>query len=58
MNAKAFARFMYARVPGLAPLRFAIKDFTSPFISKPEFEGVSRLRIRRGGLIIDVGANR
>jgi len=58
MNAKALARFMYARVPGLAPLRFTIKDFASTLVSKPEFEGVSRLRIRRGGLIIDVGAHR
>ncbi|WP_271565988.1 FkbM family methyltransferase [Bradyrhizobium sp. CCBAU 11386] len=56
-SAKAFARFLYARVPGAAQLRFAIKDLVARYVSKPEFGGVSRLG-NGGGLIIDVGANR
>lgn len=55
-NAKAFARFLYAHVPGVAHLRFAVKDLVARYVSKPEFGGVSRLG--RGALIIDVGANR
>jgi FkbM family methyltransferase len=54
-NAKALARYIYARVPGVAPLRFAFKDFATGFVSKPEFGGLVHID---DGLIVDVGANR
>jgi FkbM family methyltransferase len=57
MNAKAFARFLYSSVPGLAAVRFAAKDLASPYLSKPEFRGVPHLSIGRD-LIVDIGANR
>ncbi|WP_368508293.1 FkbM family methyltransferase [Bradyrhizobium lupini] len=56
-STKAFARFLYAHIPGAAPLRFTVKDLVARYVSKPEFGGVSRLG-HRGGLVIDVGANR
>jgi FkbM family methyltransferase len=56
-SSKAFARFLYAHVPGAAPLRFAVKDLAARYVSKPEFGGVSRLG-NPGGLVIDIGANR
>ncbi|WP_092293191.1 FkbM family methyltransferase [Bradyrhizobium sp. Ghvi] len=56
-NAKAFARFLYAHVPGAAQLRFAVKDVAARYVSKPEFGGLSLIG-DGGGLIIDVGANR
>jgi FkbM family methyltransferase len=57
MNAKALARFLYAKVPGLAAMRFAAKDLTARFASKPEYKGVLELSVGTG-LIVDVGANR
>lgn len=57
MNIKAAARFFYANVPGLAAIRFAGKDFLSPYLSKQEYYGLPLLSIA-GGLIVDVGANR
>lgn len=56
-NAKAFARFIYARVPGAAQIRFAIKDLAAEHIFKAEFAGVKRLGLGNG-YIVDVGANR
>lgn len=56
-NAKAFARFLYARVPGAARFRFAFKDIAAQYVSKPEFGGIVRLALG-GGQIIDVGASR
>ena len=56
-SAKAFARFVYARVPGAARLRFSFKDVISHYHSKPEFNGVQRLSLSKGE-IIDIGANR
>jgi FkbM family methyltransferase len=57
MNLKAFARFIYANVPGVATARFAVKDLTAPYFRKPEFAGVQHLPIDYG-LILDIGANR
>ncbi|MCI4677044.1 FkbM family methyltransferase [Rhodoblastus acidophilus] len=57
LSAKAFARYLYARVPGAARFRFALKDIAAKYVSKPEFEGMTRLALD-GGPIIDVGANR
>ena len=56
-SAKAFARFVYARVPGAARFRFALKDLAAQFVSKPEFGGAVRL-VSGQGQIVDVGANR
>jgi FkbM family methyltransferase len=56
-SAKAFARFLYARIPGAARFRFALKDLAAQYVSKPEFGGVVRL-VPSQGQIIDVGANR
>lgn len=56
-SAKALARFLYARIPGAARVRFAIKDLATRYVSKPEFDGVARLALGEG-LIVDVGANR
>lgn len=57
MNLKAFARFLYANVPGAAAIRFAVKDLTAAHVRKPEFGGIPRLLIG-DGLILDIGANR
>ncbi len=57
MRLKAFARFIYASVPGAAAARFAAKDMTASYFVKPEYEGAGFLGIN-DGLIIDVGANR
>jgi FkbM family methyltransferase len=57
MNLKAFARFLYANVPGAAAARFGVMDLTAAQFAKPEYGGVRRLSID-DGLIIDVGANR
>jgi FkbM family methyltransferase len=57
MNTKALARFLYANIPGLAAIRFAAKDLTASYFSKPEYQGVVWLSIKEG-LIVDVGANR
>jgi FkbM family methyltransferase len=57
MNFKAFARFLYANVPGLAAVRFAAMDQTAGYFPKPEFGGIRSLSVA-GGLIVDVGANR
>ncbi|WP_424627910.1 FkbM family methyltransferase [Bradyrhizobium sp. SYSU BS000235] len=57
MKLKAFARYIYASVPGAAAARFAAKDFTAAYVNKPEFGGVPWLDVGKG-LIIDVGANR
>ncbi len=57
MNAKSLARFLYAKVPGLAVIRFAVKDYIALHLAKPEFGGLGALPIE-GGLIVDVGANR
>jgi FkbM family methyltransferase len=57
MNAKALVRFLYASIPGLAAVRFAVKDLAAPYLAKPEFGGVPHLSID-GGVIVDVGANR
>jgi len=56
-NSKAFARYLYANVPGVAAARFAFKDLTSAYLAKPEYSGIRSLSIE-GGLIVDVGANR
>jgi len=57
MNLKAVARYFYANVPGVAAIRFAIKDSVAPYFFKPEFRGVGLLGIG-SALIVDVGANR
>lgn len=57
MNIKAIARFLYARIPGLAATRFALMDLTAAYFEKPEYRGVLRLAAAHG-LIVDVGANR
>lgn len=57
MNLKAFARFLYANLPGAAAARFGAMDLTAACFAKPEYGGVIPLSID-GGLIIDVGANR
>jgi len=57
MNSKALARFLYSCVPGLAAVRFAVKDLTGAYFAKPEYKGVLLLSVG-GGLIVDVGANR
>lgn len=57
IHAKALARFLYANIPGLAVVRFAVKDLAAPYFAKPEFQGVPRISIG-SGLIVDVGANR
>lgn len=57
MNYKAFARLLYATVPGVAAVRFAAKDAAALYFAKPEFDGIRRLSIGKG-LIVDVGANR
>jgi len=57
VGAKAFARFLYASVPGAARIRFAIKDLAAQYVSKPEFGGLVPLRLGQGQ-IVDVGANR
>jgi FkbM family methyltransferase len=57
MHLKAFARFLYARVPGLAAARFAVKDLTAAYLTKPEYRGVQKFPVANG-LIVDVGANR
>ena len=57
MKVKAFTRFLYANVPGLAAARFGLKDLTAPYFTKPEFRGVAHFSTRNG-LIVDVGANR
>lgn len=57
MNVKAFARFLYANVPGAAAARFGAMDLTAAYLSKPEYSGVARLSVG-DGLIVDVGANR
>lgn len=57
MGAKAFARYLYSSVPGLALARFALKDVAAVYSSKPEFAGLKLLGIE-GGLIVDIGANR
>ncbi|MEY9884255.1 FkbM family methyltransferase [Bradyrhizobium sp. USDA 328] len=57
MNLKAVARYFYANVPGVAAVRFAVKDGVAPYLFKPEFRGVGLLCIG-SGLIVDVGANR
>jgi FkbM family methyltransferase len=54
---KSFARFLYASVPGAASLRFALKDATSHYFAKPEFDGIM-FAVEKNGLIIDIGANR
>jgi FkbM family methyltransferase len=56
-SAKALARYIYARVPGAARVRFALKDMSSRYLSKPEYSGVTQLSLG-GGEIIDIGANR
>jgi FkbM family methyltransferase len=56
-NPKAFARYIYARVPGAAHFRFALKDMTAKYVSKQEFSGVKLLALGPGP-IVDVGANR
>lgn len=56
-SAKALARYIYARVPGAAQFRFALKDITTRYVSKGEFSGVRRLSLGRGP-IVDIGANR
>jgi FkbM family methyltransferase len=62
MNAKALARFLYARIPGLAAVRFAAKDLAASYFMKPEFYGLPHLGISHlaigSGLIVDIGANR
>jgi FkbM family methyltransferase len=55
VTTKAFARFLYARIPGAAAFRFALKDIATTYISKPEFGGLSHVN---DGLIVDIGANR
>ena len=57
MSLKALARFLYATVPGAAPLRFAIKDFSATYFFKPEYRGVTTLPLQNN-VIVDVGANR
>lgn len=57
MNLKAFARFLYATVPGVAVARFTAMDLMATYFTKPEFGGVPRLSIG-DGQILDVGANR
>jgi FkbM family methyltransferase len=57
MRTKAFVRFLYANVPGLAAARFGLKDLAAPYFTKPEFHGVSHFPIG-DGLILDIGANR
>ncbi len=57
MNAKALVRFFYASIPGLAAVRFAVKDLAAPYFMKPEFRGIHHLSIG-SGLIVDIGANR
>ncbi|SPP93919.1 FkbM family methyltransferase [Bradyrhizobium vignae] len=57
MKLKAMARFCYAHVPGLAAVRFAVKDAMAPYLTKPEYQGACRLAIE-SGLIVDIGANR
>jgi FkbM family methyltransferase len=56
-NAKAFARYLYARVPWVARVRFALKDLAARYVSKQEFSGIAGLAIGRGP-IVDIGANR
>lgn len=57
MNVKAFARFLYANVPGAAAARFGAMDLTAAYFSKPEYGGAAWLSIG-DDLIVDVGANR
>lgn len=57
VNTKALARYLYAKIPGLAALRFAAKDLMAPCLTKGEYRGVRWLAIG-SGLIVDVGANR
>jgi FkbM family methyltransferase len=57
MNLKAFARFLYANVPGAAAARFGAMDLAAAYFAKPEYGGVVPLSIN-DGLIVDVGANR
>lgn len=57
MNVKAFARFLYANVPGAAAARFGAMDLTAALLSKPEYGGAAWLSIG-DDLIVDVGANR
>lgn len=57
MNVKAFARFLYANVPGAAAARFGAMDLTAAYLSKPEYGGVAWLSVG-DDLIVDVGANR
>jgi FkbM family methyltransferase len=57
MNSKAVARYFYANIPGVAAVRFAVKDLAAPHFFKPEFRGIAQLPIGNG-LIVDIGANR
>lgn len=54
---KALARFLYARVPGLATARFIVKDLTAASLMKQEYQGVSAFSLG-DDLIVDIGANR
>lgn len=57
MNTKAFVRYLYAQVPGLAFVRFRAMDVTASTFSKPEYAGATHIDINTG-VIIDIGANR
>lgn len=54
---KAIVRTLYAYVPGLALLRFAIKELITSYLNKPEYLGLRYLQLGSAA-IIDIGANR
>jgi FkbM family methyltransferase len=57
MHAKPFARYLYAHVPGVAALRFQVKDLMAARFAKFEYRGVSLIPFD-SPIIVDVGANR
>ena len=57
MHAKPFARYLYAHVPGVAALRFRVKDLMAARFAKSEYRGIARFPFDNP-LIVDVGANR
>jgi FkbM family methyltransferase len=58
VNLKAFARFCYATLPGVAAVRFGLMDLAGRYLVKPEFRALRSISPVGTGLIIDIGANR
>jgi FkbM family methyltransferase len=58
MNLKALVRFCYATLPGVAAVRFGLRDLAGWYLIKAEFQGLRLIPPVGTGLIVDIGANR